>query len=142
MCLNCSESIQVYRQCNNIITCLYIFFLGGAGTVNVLPEIYIKYVLKGYVKISYLNTTLSAERQKMYELTGLKTKEYTELLEKREKLINQIDEIDQAIEDQTGRSICEVLESSEVQPNLRHAPSERRWPPGSNFYQHTSLLLL
>ena len=62
----------------------------------------------------------------MYELTGLKTKEYAELLEKREKLINQINEIDQAIEDQTGRSICEVLESFEVQPNLHHAPSGRR----------------
>ena len=62
----------------------------------------------------------------MYDLTGLKTKEITELLEKREKLINQIDEIDQKIEDQTGRSICEVLESSEVQPNLHHALSERR----------------
>ena len=62
----------------------------------------------------------------MYEQAGLKTKEYKELLEKREKLINQINEIDQKIEDQTGRSICEVLESSEVQPNLRHAPSGRR----------------
>ncbi len=62
----------------------------------------------------------------MYALTGLKTKEYTELLEKREKLINQINEIDQKIEDQTGRSICEVLESFEVQPNLHHALSERR----------------
>ena len=62
----------------------------------------------------------------MYESTDLNTKEITELLEKREKLINQINEIDQKIEDQTDRSICEVLESSEVQPNLRHAPSERR----------------
>ena len=46
----------------------------------------------------------------MYESTGLLTKEYKELLEKREQLINQINEIDQKIEDQTGRSICEVLE--------------------------------
>ena len=83
-------------------------------------------MLKGCVKIAYLNNTLRAERLNMYELTGLKTKKYKELLEKREELINQINEIDQRIEDQTGRSICEVLESSEVQPNLHHALSGRR----------------
>ena len=60
----------------------------------------------------------------MYELTGLKTKEYKKLLEKREKLINQINEIDQKIEDQTGRSICEVLEVFEVQRSERHVPCE------------------
>ena len=65
----------------------------------------------------------------MYALTGLKTKEYTELLEKREKLINQIDEIDQKIEDQTGRSICEVLVAFEVQRSERHVPCELRPAP-------------
>ena len=62
----------------------------------------------------------------MYEKEELEIRELRILLEKREKLINQINEIDQAIEGQTGRSICEVLESSEVQPNLHHAPSGRR----------------
>lgn len=55
----------------------------------------------------------------MYESTGLLTKEYKELLEKREQLINQINEIDQKIEDQTGRSICEVLEVFEAR-RLKH----------------------
>ena len=73
-----------------------------------------------------INLIPSRRKAFMYESTDLNTKEITELLEKREKLINQINEIDQKIEGQTGRSICEVLESSEVQPNLRHAPSGRR----------------
>lgn len=62
----------------------------------------------------------------MYEKEELEIRELRILLEKREELINQIDGIDQKIEDQTGRSICEVLESFEVQPNLHHAPSGRR----------------
>mgnify|MGYP001295521222 CR=1 FL=1 len=62
----------------------------------------------------------------MYELTGLKSKEYTKLLEKREELINQINEIDQKIEDQTGRSICEVLEAFEVQRLKRPALFEHQ----------------
>lgn len=60
----------------------------------------------------------------MYESTGLKTKEYAKLLEKREKLINQINEIDQKIEDQTGRSICEASVAFEVQRSERHVPCE------------------
>ena len=62
----------------------------------------------------------------MYESTGLKTKEYTELLEKREQLINQINEIDQRIEDQTGRSICEVLEVFEARRLKRPALFEHQ----------------
>lgn len=60
----------------------------------------------------------------MYEKEELKAEELRILLEKREKLINQINEIDQKVEDQTGRSICEVLESSEVQPMMHRALSE------------------
>lgn len=55
----------------------------------------------------------------MYEKEKLEIRELRILLEKREKLINQINEIDQEIEDQTGRSICEVLEVFEAR-RLKH----------------------
>jgi len=60
----------------------------------------------------------------MYEKEELKAEELRILLVKREKLINQINEIDQRIEDQTGRSICEVLEVFEARRSDRHAPCE------------------
>lgn len=60
----------------------------------------------------------------MYEKKELEIRELQILLEKREKLINQINEIDQAIEDQSGRSICEFSEVFEVQRSERHVPCE------------------
>ena len=60
----------------------------------------------------------------MYEKEKLEIRELRILLEKREKLINQINEIDQKIEDQTGRSICEVLEVFEARRSERHVPCE------------------
>jgi len=60
----------------------------------------------------------------MYEKEELKAEELRILLEKREKLINQINEIDQKIEDQTGRSTCEVSEVFEARWSERHAPCE------------------
>lgn len=60
----------------------------------------------------------------MYEIEELKAEELRIILEKREKLINQINEIDQAIEDQTGRSTCEVSEVFEARRSERHVPCE------------------
>ena len=63
---------------------------------------------------------------KLFELKEIKTQKVLGFLKKRQKLLSQIDEIDEAIEDQTGQSICEVLESFEVQPSLHHAPFEQQ----------------
>lgn len=61
----------------------------------------------------------------MYE-KELEIRELRILLEKREKLINQINEIDQRIEDQTGRSICEVSRVFEARRLKRPALFERQ----------------
>ncbi len=62
----------------------------------------------------------------MYDEIELKSPEIAGFLQRREELINQINEIDEAIEDQTGQPICEVLKSSEVQPSLHRAPFEQQ----------------
>jgi len=61
----------------------------------------------------------------MYKKINLKSQKIAGFLLKRRELMTQINEIDEAIEDQTGQPICEVLESFEVQPSLHRAPFEQ-----------------